>query len=67
MNTSTELAQDRALRIWECVLCGFRYDESIGDPDSGVPPGTRWEDVPDDWFCPECGACKSEFDMVVVG
>nr|WP_237050303.1 rubredoxin [Microvirga ossetica] len=53
--------------MWECVLCGFRYDESLGDPDGGVAPGTRWEDVPDDWMCPECGARKSEFDMIVVG
>jgi rubredoxin len=56
-----------AFRIWECVLCGFRYDEAEGDPDGGVPAGTRWEDVPDDWNCPECSAAKSAFDMVVVG
>lgn len=56
-----------AFRLWECVLCGFRYDEAAGDPDGGVAPGTRWEDVPDDWSCPECSATKSAFDMVVVG
>ncbi|MCT7376735.1 MULTISPECIES: rubredoxin [Chelativorans] len=67
MSASADVVQDGASRIWECVLCGFRYDEAIGDPDGGIAPGTRWEDVPDDWFCPECGARKSEFDMVVVG
>jgi rubredoxin len=54
------------LRVWECVLCGFRYDEAIGDPDGGIAPGTRWEDIPEDWACPECGARKSEFDMQIV-
>jgi rubredoxin len=67
MMASASLAQTDAFRIWECVICGFRYDESQGDLDGGVPPGTRWEDVPNDWVCPECSASKSEFDMVVVG
>lgn len=51
-------------RVWECILCGWRYDESEGDPDGGIAPGTPWEEIPDDWSCPECGAQKSEFDMV---
>ncbi|WP_159586683.1 rubredoxin [Chelativorans xinjiangense] len=67
MSASADVVQDGASKTWECVLCGFRYDEAKGDPDGGIPPGTRWENVPDDWFCPECGARKSEFDMVVVG
>lgn len=54
-------------RVWECILCGYVYDEAQGDPDSGIPPGTRWDDVPDDWFCPECSAGKSEFDMRPIG
>ncbi|WP_201835704.1 rubredoxin [Microvirga zambiensis] len=67
IDASEDIARKDGFRIWECVLCGFRYDESLGDPDGGVAPGTRWEDVPDDWMCPECGARKSEFDMIVVG
>lgn len=67
MATSGDVAGRNGLKIWECILCGFRYDEALGDPDGGVPPHTKWEDVPEDWVCPECGACKSEFDMVVVG
>ena len=40
---------------YECVICGFIYDEAEGLPDDGIPPGTRWEDIPDDWECPDCG------------
>lgn len=58
-------SDERPYRVWECVLCGFEYDEAVGDPDSGIAPGTRWEDIPEDWSCPECNAAKSEFDMRV--
>jgi rubredoxin len=53
-----------ALQKWVCNICGYVYDEEKGDADHGIAPGTRWEDVPDDWECPECGAKKSEFEMV---
>lgn len=43
-------------------LCGYVYDPEAGDPDNGVDPGTKWEDVPEDWECPVCGASKSEFE-----
>jgi len=49
---------------YKCLDCGYIYDESLGIPDSGIAPGTRWEDLPDDWTCPECGAEKSEFELV---
>ncbi len=51
-------------RAWVCQVCGWVYEEAKGDPDHGVAPGTRWEDVPDDWCCPECGVDKSEFRML---
>lgn len=54
------------MRKWQCVMCGWVYDEEKGDEESGLAPGTRWEDVPDEWFCPDCGAQKDEFDMVEV-
>ncbi|WP_301519213.1 rubredoxin [Corynebacterium variabile] len=54
-------------KIWECAQCGYIYDESKGDPEEGFPPGTRWEDIPDDWECPDCGAAKADFDMVQIG
>ena len=51
-------------RKFLCAACGYIYDEELGDPDSGLPPGTRWEDIPNDWFCPECGVDKSYFDLI---
>jgi len=49
---------------YQCDICGHIYDEAEGDPDSGIAPGTLWKDIPDDWRCPECGAEKSEFELV---
>jgi rubredoxin len=50
----------------QCVLCAFAYDEALGMPAEGIAPGTRWEDVPDHWNCPDCAASKSDFEMVEV-
>ena len=46
-----------------CALCGYVYDPENGDPDNGVEPGTKWEDLPDDWECPICGASKDDFEI----
>ena len=46
---------------WICQLCGLIYDPAEGDPDSGIEPGTPFEDIPDDWMCPICGAEKADF------
>lgn len=46
---------------WMCESCGYVYDPSEGDPDGGINPGTPFEDIPDDWFCPVCGARKRDF------
>ena len=51
---------------WECIVCGWVYDEAKGDPDSGISPGTKWEDIPEDWLCPDCGVGKEDFEMVEV-
>ena len=51
------------MRKYECILCGWVYDEALGDPDEGLAPGTKWEDIPDDWTCPDCGASKEDFEM----
>jgi len=53
-------------KSWMCVVCGFIYNEADGLPEEGIAPGTRWEDIPDDWTCPDCGATKSDFEMVEV-
>ena len=52
------------LKKYECSVCGYVYDPEIGDPDSGIAPGTPFEDLPDDWVCPLCGVSKSEFNPV---
>lgn len=49
---------------WECVICGFIYDEEAGIPDEGIAPGTKWDDVPEDWECPDCGISKYDFEMI---
>jgi len=48
---------------WECP-CAYVYDPAEGDPDSGVPAGTAWEDLPEDWVCPKCDAEKDFFERV---
>jgi rubredoxin len=45
-----------------CLYCGYVYDEAAGCPDSGVAPGTAWDDLPDDWCCPMCSADKTDFE-----
>jgi rubredoxin len=52
------------MKKYSCDLCGYVYDPEIGDPDNGVSPGTAFEDLPDDWACPECGAMKDDFTAV---
>jgi rubredoxin len=54
------------MKKWECVVCGFIYDEAMGIPEDGIAAGTRWEDIPEDWECPECGVSKADFEMVVI-
>jgi rubredoxin len=56
----------RDFQCWMCILCGWIYDEAVGDVGSGLAAGTRWEDVPADWVCPDCGVGKAEFEMVAV-
>ena len=55
---------DTEFNQWICFVCGRIYDEAAGVPVSNLAPGTRWEDVPDDWLCPDCGVGKADFDMV---
>lgn len=49
---------------YKCKVCGYIYDPAKGDPDNGQAPGTKFENLPDDWVCPLCGAPKSEFEKV---
>lgn len=47
---------------YRCLPCGHIYDPAEGDPVSGIPPGTAFEDIPEDWSCPDCGATKADFE-----
>lgn len=49
------------MKKYVCNICGYVYDPAAGDPDSGVKPGTAFENLPADWVCPVCGAAKSDF------
>jgi len=49
---------------WECMVCGYIYDPELGDPDNDIDPGTLFEELPEDWVCPECGAGKDEFEKL---
>lgn len=49
------------MKKYVCDICGYVYDEEAGIPESNIAPGTKWEDIPEDWVCPLCGAPKSDF------
>lgn len=53
---------ETAIARWMCESCGYIYDPAVGDPDGGIPAGTAFEDIPDTWFCPVCGARKRDFE-----
>ena len=50
------------MKKYICPACQYVYDPELGDPDSGIAPGTPFEDLPDDWVCPECGLAKADFE-----
>ena len=52
---------------WACELCGWIYDPNAGDPDGGIDPGTPFEEIPDNWTCPVCGARTEDFILVPAG
>lgn len=52
------------MKKYRCLMCGYIYDPAKGDPENDIAPGTAFEDLPDGWVCPECGAGKEEFEAV---
>ena len=52
------------MMIYACELCGYEYNPKTGDPDNGIIPGTDFEDLPEDWVCPLCGATKEDFEEI---
>jgi flavin reductase (DIM6/NTAB) family NADH-FMN oxidoreductase RutF/rubredoxin len=60
--SSKEKEGAKVMKKYKCTVCGYIYDPAVGDPDNGVEAGTAFEDLPNDWVCPECGAGKDEFE-----
>jgi len=56
MNAAKQAADDA---VWQCTLCQHLYDPALGDPEHGIPPGTPFSELPDDWICPDCGMEKN--------
>lgn len=57
-----QLPMETEFKKYICVVCGFIYDEAEGWPEDGIEPGTRWDDVPETWMCPDCGVTKDDFE-----
>lgn len=64
LRTATRLLEPATMRRWECLVCGMIYEEAEGLPDDGIPSGTRWEDIPAGWVCPDCGTGKFDFELL---
>jgi rubredoxin len=62
--TAETIMRQPGQRRWQCKTCSDIYDEALGLPEYGIAPGTRFEDLPDDWVCPMCGTPKSDFSMI---
>ena len=58
------LNKEYRMKKYICDVCGWIYDQEVGDPDSGIAPGTAFEDIPADWECPECGVGKDDFSVL---
>jgi len=52
------------MKKYRCPTCDYIYDPAVGDPDADIPPGTAFEDLPNDWVCPDCGEPKEEFELI---
>ena len=65
-STQSTAGTEAAFKVWQCILCGFIYNEADGLPEEGIPAGTRWADVPDTWVCPQCSATKADFERIEV-
>ena len=62
--TEEKTIEVRKMDKYECTVCGYIYDPEEGDPDGGIAAGTSFEELPDDWVCPVCGAGKEDFEKV---
>lgn len=62
----TKQDSNTVMKRYMCLLCGFIYDEALGSPQEGIQAGTKWDDIPITWRCPDCGAMKDDFEMVEI-
>lgn len=62
----TEQETNKTFKKYKCDYCHLIYDEALGWPEDGIAPGTRWEDVPDTWTCPDCAVSKADFIMIEI-
>ena len=53
------------MKKYKCIVCSYVYDPAVGDIDGGIQAGMTFEDIPDDWICPECGVTKDQFELSV--
>ena len=54
------------MKTYKCLVCNWIYSEEKGSPAEGIEPGTKWDDIPEDWVCPDCGVTKDQFEMVEI-
>lgn len=64
INKNLNLKEDKKMSKYRCTICGYEYDPKVGDPDGNIAAGTAFEDIPDDWTCPICGASKEDFEKI---
>jgi rubredoxin len=62
--TEQSPTKEKKMDKYICKVCGYIYDPDAGDPDSGITPGTSFEEIPDNWVCPLCGVGKDQFDKM---
>jgi rubredoxin len=67
LSASTAWTRGISMKKWQCIVCGLIYNEADGWPEDGIAPGTLWQDVPEDWLCPDCGVGKTDFEMIEIG
>jgi rubredoxin len=63
-SNNIQIIMSENFKQYICVVCGLIYDEAEGWPDDGIDAGTKWEDVPDTWTCPDCGVTKDDFELL---
>ena len=61
---ATASLREVTMKKWQCTLCPYVYDPALGDPNNDIAPGTPFEELPDDWLCPDCGAAKEFFEVI---